>query len=98
MIEKEIYPLLVLFFMAMAGVLLRRNILTSILCLNVMTVSISLMLLFSQKQGIKVSGIASPSVLVMYSLFQIIVGVLLAMRFYKEKKTFITDEMKIKVQ
>ncbi|TNF30659.1 MAG: NADH-quinone oxidoreductase subunit K [Deltaproteobacteria bacterium] len=98
MIEKEIYPLLVLFFMAMAGVLLRRNILTSILCLNVMTISISLMLLFSQKQGVKISGIASPSVLVMYSLFQIIVGVLLAMRFYKEKKTLITDEMKIKVQ
>ena len=84
--------------MAMAGVLLRRNILTSILCLNVMTISISLMLLFSQKQGVKISGIASPSVLVMYSLFQIIVGVLLAMRFYKEKKTLITDEMKIKVQ
>ncbi len=98
MIEKEIYPLLVLFFMAMAGVLLRRNILTSILCLNVMTVTISLMILFIQKGGVKVDGLATPAVLIMYSLIQIIVGVLLAMRFYKEKKTLITDEMKIKVQ
>jgi hypothetical protein len=84
MIEKELYPLLVLFFMAMAGVLLRRNILTSILCINVMTVTIA--------------GLATPATLIMFSLVQIVVGVLLAMRFYNEKKTLITDEMKIKVQ
>lgn len=98
MIEKEIYPLLVLFFMAMAGVLLRRNILTSILCLNVMTVTIALVILFSQQAIVNNNGIAAPAALIIFSLFQLIVGVLLSMKFYKEKKTLITDEMKIKVQ
>jgi NADH:ubiquinone oxidoreductase subunit K len=98
MIEKELYPLLVLFFMAMAGVLLRRNILTSILCINVMTVTIAVLVLFSQKDGVSIEGLATPATLIMFSLVQIVVGVLLAMRFYNEKKTLITDEMKIKVQ
>lgn len=98
MIEKELYPLLVLFFMAMAGVLLRRNILTSILCINVMTVTMAILVLFSQKNGVSIEGLATPATLIMFSLVQIVVGVLLAMRFYKEKKTLITDEMKIKVQ
>ena len=98
MIEKELYPLIVLFFMAMAGVLLRRNILTSILCLNVMTVTIAVLVLFVQKNVEFIKGIATPVTLIMFSLFQVIVGVMLAMRFYNEKKTLITDEMKIKVQ
>jgi len=84
--------------MAMAGVLLRRNILTSILCLNVMTVTIALVILFSQQSIVNNNGIAAPAALIIFSLFQLIVGVLLSMRFYKEKKTLITDEMKIKVQ
>ncbi|MCO4793079.1 MAG: NADH-quinone oxidoreductase subunit K [Bacteriovoracaceae bacterium] len=98
MINKELYPLLILFFMGMAGVILKRNILTSILCLTIMTITTALMFLVLQGEMKTTEQFHLPLILILYSVIQLAMGIMFSVKFYKSKKTLMTEDMKIRVQ
>ncbi len=98
MIESYYFPAVILFCIGMAGAILKRNILLSIICIALMPIAVSLMffntgLIMNKQKGLEIS-----IYLILYSALYIGYGLIYIINFYNEKKSLMTEDMKITIE
>jgi NADH:ubiquinone oxidoreductase subunit K len=98
MIESYYFPSIVLFCLAMAGTILKRNIMLSVICTGLMPLAVALLfynasLLSNKKEGAEVA-----LYLILYAALYMGFGLIYVMNFYNNKKSLMTEDMKITIE
>lgn len=98
MIESFYYPSIILFCIAMAGAILKRNILLSVICTGLMPLSVALMFYNSGLLTDKSEGTEVALYLILYSALYMGFGLIYVLNFYNKKKSLMTEDMKITIE
>ena len=98
MLESFYYPAIILFCIAMAGAILKRNILLSVICTGLMPLSVALMFYNSGQLVGKKDGAEMALCLILYAALYMGFGLIYVINFYNNKKSLMTEDMKITIE
>ena len=98
MIESFYFPAIILFCIAMAVAILKRNILLSVLCTGLMPLSIAIMYYHFGLTNNKASGTEAALILIIYAALYMAFGLIYVLNFYNKKKSLMTEDMKITIE
>lgn len=98
MIESFYFPAVILFSIAMAGAILKRNVFLSVICTGLMSLSIALMFFNVSDISHKQSANEIAIYLILYSALYMSLGLVFIINFYNKKKTLMTEDMKIRIE
>jgi NADH:ubiquinone oxidoreductase subunit K len=98
MTESYYFPAIILFCIAMAGAILKRNILLSVICTGLMPLAIALMFYNTGLTNNKSGGTEAALFLILYSALYMAFGLIYVLNFYNKKKSLMTEDMKITIE
>jgi NADH:ubiquinone oxidoreductase subunit K len=98
MIESFYYPAIILFCIAMAGSILKRNIILSVLCTGLMPLAVALMFFNSGITNKKAGATEIAVYLILYSALYMAYGLVYVINFYNTKRSLMTEDMKITIE
>ena len=98
MIESFYFPAIILFSIAMAGAILKRNIMLSVICTGLMPLSTALLFHNTGLISDKYQSGEIAIYLILYAALYMSFGLIYIINFYNHKKTLMTEDMKIAIE
>lgn len=98
LIESFFFPGIILFCIGMAGSILKRNIILSLICTGLMPLSIALLMSSYSQISDKKSSEELSIFITLYAALYMGFGLIFVINFFNKKKTIMTEDMKIRIE